>query len=262
MRSITSGNAVNARNRFGKNFIFSVLAVVLLWLLWFVAYFIVGNDYVLPSVGSTFAAMGRILASASFWNAFGGTLLRTLWAFLASLICGVALALFARLFDCVRAVFAPLVSILRTVPTMAVILVLLLWTSPAVAPVVVGVLVLLPAVYAAALSAFDGVEEEYGELVRAFRVGRARKVFRMYLPLAAPPVLQQAGGIFSMGLKIVVSGEVLSSTYRSLGGMMQEAKMFVQMPDLLALTLVTVLLGFALEGLCAVAVRLSVRWKA
>ena len=99
MRSITSGNAVNARIRFGKNFIFSVLAVVLLWLLWFVAYFIVGNDYVLPSIGSTFAAMGRILASASFWNAFGGTLLRTLWAFLASLFCGVAFALFARLFD-------------------------------------------------------------------------------------------------------------------------------------------------------------------
>lgn len=249
------------RFKIQKNFIFSLFSVVFLWLFWLIAYFIVRNDYLLPSVWDTLRETGRLMGTGEFWRAFGGTLLRTLVAFSLSLVSGTGLAVTARLFTGVRAFFAPIVSVLRSLPTVAVILVILLWTSPAVAPVIVSMLVLLPAVYSAALSALDEVQEEYGELIRAFRVGKARSAVKLYLPLAAPPVLGQAGGIFSLGLKITVSGEVLASTYRSLGGMMQEAKMYVQMPALLALTLVTVLTGFLLEGLCRLACRLLVRWR-
>ena len=81
----------------------------------------------------------------------------------------------------------------------------------------------------------------------------------MYLPLAAPALLSQAGAILSMGLKITVSAEVLASTYRSLGYMMQNAKLAVEMPELLALTLLAVLLGFLLEGACALISKKAVK---
>ncbi len=233
-----------------------------MWLVWIIAYLVVRNDYVMPSFGDALKEMGRLLTEAAFWRAFGNTLLRTFWAFSASFVLGAGLALVAKLHTAVRAFFAPVVSVLRTVPTMAIILMLLLWTNPKVAPVIVALLVLFPAFYAAALAGLDGVEDRYGTLVRAFGVGAGRKLIGMYLPLAAPPVLKQAGSVFSLGLKITISGEVLSSTFRSLGGLMQEAKMYLQMPRLMALTLVSVLLGFALEGLCALLCRLIVRWRA
>lgn len=244
-----------------KNLIFSLLALVALWLGWTIAYFLIGNGYILPSFRETVAQCGSLLTDGAFWRAFGGTFLRTLRAFLFSFVCGVALAVPAAFRKEIRAFFSPVVSVLRTVPTMAVILVLLLWTSPSAAPVIVSVLVLFPAVYAAALASLDDVTERYGRLARAYGVGVGRRIFRMYLPLGAPSVLGQAGAILSMGLKITVSAEVLSNTYRSLGGMMQEAKMFVDMPRLLALTVLAVLLGFALEGLCALLNRLIVRWR-
>ncbi len=233
-----------------------------MWAVWIVAYFLVRNDYVLPSFWETFAEMGRIFAAAAFWRAFAGTMLRTAIAFLSSLALGIALALAAVCARPVRAFLAPVISVLRTVPTMAVILALLLWTNPLVAPVLVALLVLFPAFYAATLASLDEINEEYADLARAFRVPPARRVFRMYAPLAAPAVLKQSGSIFSMGLKITVSGEVLSNTYRSIGGLMQEAKMFVEMPALMALTLVTVAMGFALEGLCLLLYRAIVRWRA
>ena len=244
-----------------KNALFSAVALIALWLVWVIAYYIVRNDYVLPSVWETLRETGRLLGEVSFWRAFGNTFLRTLWAFLVSLALGVGLAIPAHLVGGVRAFFAPIISALRTVPTMAVVLMLLLWTTPAVAPVIVSALVLFPAAYAAALAALDEVGEEYGELTRAFRVSAGRKIVKMYLPLAAPPLLKQAGSIFSLGLKVVISGEVMASTYRSLGGMMQEAQTFLAMPRLMALTLITVLLGFALEGLCRLVYRLIVRWR-
>lgn len=243
------------------NALFSVAAVLFLWILWLVAALAVGNGYILPSVGETFAAMGTLLAEGAFWRAFGGTFLRTLIAFAVSFAAGLALAAIAGAFPRARAFFAPIVSVLRSVPTMAIILILLLWSTPRAAPAIVSFLVLMPAVYAAALAEFDEVRREYGELARAFGVGARRKIFGMYLPLSAPNLLGQAGAILSMGLKITVSGEVLSNTFHSLGGMMQDAKMFVDMPRLMALTLVAVFVGFALEGLCVLAKFLLVRWQ-
>ena len=244
-----------------KNLIFSALAIVAMWLIWIAAYFIVRNDYLLPSFWATCRELGRQLISAAFWRAFGGTLLRTFAAFAAALVLAVALASCSVLSDAVRAFFAPIVSVLRTVPTMAVILILLLWTSHAVAPVLVSLLVLFPALYAAMLAALDEAKENYGALCRAFKVGVSRKIFKLYLPAAAPPVLAQAGSILSMGLKITVSGEVLAQTFHSLGGAMQDAQLGLEIPRLFALTLLVVLLGFLLEGGCLLLSKCIVKWR-
>ncbi len=241
---------------------FSAFALLFLWAAWLIAAAVVRNEYLLPSFWDACREMGRLFLDAAFWRALGNTLLRTFFAFLFSLLLGVGLALVANLHRAVRAFFAPIVSVLRTVPTMAIILILLVWTNPRVAPVIVSLLVLFPSFYAATLAALDEVEASYGELARAFGVGAGRKLKAMYLPLVSPPVLKQAGAIFSMGLKITISGEVLATTYRSLGGLMQEAKMFTQMPTLMALTVFSILLGFLLEGLCLLCYKLIVRWRA
>ncbi len=245
-----------------KNILFSALALAILWLTWMLLYFLIGNDYVLPSFWETVAAMGRLFTDVSFWRAFGNTFLRTLEAFALAVVLGSLLAALACVSDGLRAFFAPIVSVLRTVPTMAIILLLLLWTSHAVAPVIVSLLVLFPAFYAAMLAALDEVRAEYGLVARAFRVSRGKKIFGLYFPLAAPSVLGQTGPILSMGLKITVSGEVLAQTYRSLGGMMQDAQLSLEIPRLLALTILVIVLGFVLEGLFALLGKLVVRWRA
>lgn len=244
-----------------KNILISVGSIAFVWLIWVVAYFCVANDYLLPSFWETFSAMGRLFSGAEFWVAFLNTLLRTLVSFAVSLLFGVALALVSALFGAVRAFLAPVISVLRTLPTMAVILVLLLWTNPSIAPVIVSVLVLFPAVYAAALASFDRTTERFGVVANVYNVSLKSKIFKMYLPLCAPSLFTQAGGILSLGIKITVSGEVLSSTYKSLGGLMQNAKMFVDIETLLALTLVTLLIGFLLEGGCYLLGKKVVRWK-
>ncbi len=244
-----------------KNLIFSALAILFLWLVWIIAYFCVRNDYLLPSFWETFRAMGKLFANGFFWRAFFGTFLRTLISFAVSFLLGAGLAALSCLFGWVRAILSPIVSVLRTVPTMAIILVLLLWTNAFIAPVIVTLLVIFPAFYGAMLAELDEVRAEYGVLAQTFNVPAGRQVFSMYIPLCAPNILGQAGGILSMGLKITVSGEVLSQTYRSLGGMMQNAQLFLEMPTLLALTVLVVVLGFLLEGLCLLLKKVLVRWR-
>lgn len=238
------------------------MAIAAIFLAWIIAYLAVGNDLVVPSFSETFAEIGRLLTEAAFWSAFGGTLWRSLEAFLLSFALGALLALMSCVSAGVRAFLVPVVSVLRTIPTMALVLILLLWTSPALAPVIIAALVLFPAFYATMLSALDEVRKEYGEVAAVFRVPKGKQAIRMYLPLAAPPVLAQLGATFSLGLKITVSGEVLSSTAKSLGSMMQQAQGFLETPRLIALTLLAVALGFLFEGLFALIAHLLERKRA
>ncbi len=244
-----------------KNLLLSIATLLFLPLAWFLFYLLVGNGYILPSPWETLLAMGTLFAEGSFYLALFNTLWRTLLAFVCSLVLGVGLALCAALWSGVRACLAPVVSVLRTLPTMAFALALLIWTTPRFAPVFVSFLVLFPAIYAQALYAFDGVGEEYGRLFRAYGVSKGKQVARGYLPLAAPAVLSQVGSYLSMGLKVTVSAEVLSLTYRSLGGMLTDAQTYLEMPRLFALTVCTLLLGFALEGICALVKKAIVRWQ-
>ena len=244
----------------------SLAGFAILWILWLVAYYAVKNEYLFPSIQDTFASLWQLLFTGgalarSFWRALGATLLRTLLAFLISLVCGVGLAALAVSFKGVRAFLAPIVSFLRTLPTLAIVLMLILWTSPSLAPVFVCVLVLLPAVYAAALTSFSDAVGRFSDFAKAYKIGKAKRIFGLYLPVSLPALVSEGGAILAMGLKITVSGEVLAATFQSLGGMMQEAQIYLEVPRLFALTLLTVLLGFLLEGGAALLKKLLIKWE-
>ncbi len=243
----------------------SVTGFAFLWIVWVIAYYCVRNELLFPSVGDTLSSVGELLFTGgeltrAFWRAFGATFLRTFLSFLVSFSCGALLAALAVSFRGVRAFLSPVVSVLRTYPTLAIVPFLIRWTSPSFAPVVVSVLVLFPAVYASALACFSDGVARYGDFAKAYRIGRAKRVFGLYLPVSLPTLLTEGGATFSMGLKIIVSGEVLASTAESLGGMMQDAQIYFAVSRLFALTIVTVLLGFVLEGACVLAKKLFIKW--
>ena len=244
----------------------SIAGFLFLWLVWIIAYYAVRNELLFASVGDTFSALAKLLFTGgalarSFWQSFGETFLRTLVAFIISCVCGIGFASLAVSFRGVRAFLAPVISVLRTLPTLAITLFLILWAGKSFAPVLVAVFVLFPAVYAAALASFTDAVTRFSDFAKAYKIGRAKRIFSLYLPVSLPALLTEGGGILSMGLKITVSGEVLAATAQSLGGMMQEAKMFLNMPTLMALTLLSVLVGFLLEGLGLLCYRLAVRWR-
>lgn len=244
-----------------KTLIYTLAAMLIMWGGWAIAYASVKNDYILPSFSSAVSAMGGLFISSFFWKAFAFSLLRTVIAFLISFALALALAVLSKLIPAVRGILKPIVAALRVLPAVAVILLLLVWTSPAAAPVAVAAMVCFPMLYSAFLSAFDGVEGGLIEMCKAYRVSVKDRVFKAYIPLSLPYMLDECGAQLSLALKITVSAEVLAKTYISLGGMISEAKMYVEVSTLMALTLVTVAAGALIELAFFGIKRLAVRWR-
>lgn len=239
----------------------TICALAFIVLVWLVAYYSVRNDYIVPSLTDTAASFFGCFAEKSFYVGLGMTTLRTAEAFLLSFalaaLCA-ALSLASRIF---AAVLKPVMVILRTLPTLAIVLVLLVWTTPKTAPVIVTFLVLFPVMYAQMTAAAGDIGGELREMAQAYSIPKKERVFKIYLPLAAPNVLAQTGADFSLGLKVTVSAEVLASTWRSLGGLMQTARIYVNMPRLAALTVVSVILGLIFDIALSQFERISYRWR-
>lgn len=244
------------------NILISVLAVVVMWIIWIIAYYSVRNDYIIPSFQDTFVSLWYdCLAKGAFWTAFGNTFLRTLLAFLISFIIAAALASLCAISKKISAFIMPFMVFLRTLPTLAVVLLLLIWTNPRVAPVIVTILVLFPMIHARITASIDGIDGGLRQMLKVYDIPKAQEIFKVYLPLIAPNTIPQIGADISLGLKVMISAEVLASTFKSLGGMMQEARLYIQMPRLAALTLIAVLFGLVVDIAFSQLSRLTYKWS-
>ena len=232
-----------------------------MFVIWIIAYFSVKNDYLVPSFSDTLKSLGNLFSDGGFWISFLNTFGRTLLAFALSFLLAVLFAVPSVLSKAFYAFVKPVAAFMRTLPTLAVVLILLIWTNPVIAPVAVTVLILFPMIYAQIIAAAGGVDEGILEMARLYGLKKREKLFKIYMPLISPNILAQTGANVSLGLKIMISSEVLANTYNSLGGMMQTAKLYAEMPRLAALTAVAVAAGLVIDVALSQFERINYKWS-
>ncbi len=224
----------------------TLAAIVFLVAAWWIAYLVKGNELQIPPLSVSLRGVGELLKTSLFWSAFVSTLLRAVFAFVISILSAGIFAFIAYLYPAFGGFFAPIVSMLRSLPVLAVLLILLSFLTRGEVPVVVACMSLFPTLYAGVLAALSGIDTHLIQTARVYGASPWKKAVWIYLPLSAPYILREAGAALSFSLKLVVSAEVLASTAKSLGGMMQDARTY-DLPTLFALVSITFLAGLILE---------------
>ena len=230
-----------------QNVAFCLAALAFLLLCWQIACVALQNTYLLPPVWDCVKTAFSLLGKSEFWTAFFATFFRCLFAFFISFVFAVIFALIAYLLPLFSKFFTPVVSLLRSFPTMAIILILLVLTTPLKAPVIVAFLNLFPMLYTSVYTALSDTDQTLVQMSKMYQVPLKKQIFSLYLPSALPSVTLGASAALSHSLKVVVSAEILSHTYQSLGGWMQEASLYVEMPTLFALVLIVFFTGLLIE---------------
>ncbi len=231
------------------NFILPVISILAVIAIWAVAAAITDSEYILPSISQTAVAFFELFGSGKFYLALLMTFLRALIAFSWSFVIAFSLALLAKKSDKAERILAPIISVIRALPTIAIVLLLLFWTNSFVAPIVVTMLVVLPTTYTGARNALDGVDQGVLEMCKVFNVSKKQAFFKVQLPQITPPTLKLIGSGLSLNLKLMVAAEVLSATVKSIGNLLNFASYNAEITDMLALVLVIVIIGVAIEGL-------------
>ncbi len=244
-----------------KNLIFPIAAFALILAVWAIAAYAADLPLILPAPKDTFASFWGILGSAVYWQAVGLTVFRALRSFLYAVVLGAVLAVIAAFSEVVEKLLDPVVSVLRSVPTMSIILIAILWLGSKTAPVLIAFLITFPLLYQGFLDALKSVDRGILEMADVYKVGKKDKIFRIYLPAVSEGALSVMKSTVSLSLKIIIASEVMAQTRQSIGLYMQKAMVTFETAELIAWTVVAVVFSYLLEIAVGTIKKAVVRWK-
>ena len=157
-----------------------------------------------------------------------------------------AMGLSAR-FRAVGELLAPLVAAVKAVPVVSfIILALILFSSRNLA-VLISFLIVLPVLYTNLLSGIRAADPQLLEMARVFRIPTLRSIRYVYLPQVLPFFRSACGSALGLCWKSGIAAEVIGMPDGSIGEQLQQAKIYLNTPDLFAWTLVIVLVSLVFE---------------
>ena len=241
--------------------LYPAIVVVATLVLWQVLAIILDATLILPTPKDSFLQFFKYLGQRDFWLALLNTFWRSTYSFALAFVVAVGFALLSTVSATARKLILPFIAIVRSIPTMSIILILVIWMSPQSAPAVVAVIVTAPTLFSAFLGAVDSVDKKLVQMSKVYKVSTKDMVTKLYLPSMAPQLFESCAGGFSLNVKLIIAAEALAYTSNSIGKNMQIAKINIEPTQLFALTLFAVLLGVLTEAVIRLIGKKVVKWQ-
>lgn len=249
------------KNAWMANIVYPLIGVGVILLVWFIGAAAVGIEMILPTPARAFEEFFRLFGEKEFWTAVGNTLARTLVSFALGFAVAAITATLSAFVKPAGKIIAPVITVLRSVPTMSIILIAVIALRSTEAPVLVTFLIVYPLLHASFERALESVDPYAVNMSRVFRVPVVKRIFRLYVPAVLPDVFAASKSNVSLALKVMIASEVLAQTFDSMGVNMQISRIYLDTALLMGWTIMAILLSFALEGAVSLIRRLTVRWK-
>ena len=239
----------------------AVLAVVFWLCVWQVASMMIGQRLLLASPLQVCRALLALLPTAVFWRRALFSSARIISGFLLALAAGAACAVLAAVFRWAEALLRPLMLAVRAVPVASFIILALLWLrGTGGLSVFISFLMVLPVVYENVLAGIRAADESLLEMAAVFRVPLWRRIRALYAPAVLPYFRSACAVGLGLCWKSGVAAEVIGISGGSIGEALYNAKLLFATDELLAWTVVIVLLSLAFERLFLRLLRYAERW--
>lgn len=215
--------------------------------LWQLAAVLIHNRLLLVGPFQAAKRLLELLCLKTTWQALGFTFSRISLGFLLAFLTALALAALSARFPLAETLLRPYILAIQTVPVASFIVIALLWLSSRRLSVFISFLMVLPVLYANALQGIRAADRQLLEMAAVFRIPPARQLKCIYFP-ALHPYLRSASHV-ALGLcwKAGVAAEVIGVTGRSVGGMLYDAKVYLEISDLFAWTALLVAVSLLFE---------------
>lgn len=222
---------------------FTILGIVGVFLLWYVIA-LLAKTTLLPGPEIVLPIFFSLFIEGNTYLAIGGTLLRLIIAIALGSIFGLILGIFGGLYPSFRAFIKPLIIILRTIPTAAVIFIIIALLRPMFAPVIIVFLVTFPILYESVVSGISNIDSSIIDASKIDGSNDFKSVFKLYLPLSKSYILLGLVSSIGLGMKVSIMSEILagSESEIGLGKMIQNAATIADMKNVLAYSLIAVII--------------------
>ena len=226
------------------------LWAVIFWLaVWQCASMAIRQDLFLVSPVRVLIRLGQLAAEGPFWASIASSLLRIGGGFLLATALGVCLSVLAARFSRVRELLEPLLLAVKSVPVASFIILALLLFSSKYLAILISFLIVLPVVYTNVLTGIREMDRGLREMAQVFQIPAWRRIRYICFPQVLPYFRSACAVAAGLSWKAGVAAEVIGMPEGSIGEQLQQAKIYLNTPDLLAWTAVIILVSLGSEKL-------------
>ncbi|MBQ8683667.1 MAG: ABC transporter permease subunit [Clostridia bacterium] len=226
------------------------LGVAVFWLaVWAVAAVAIGQELLLPTPWLVAATLWRLVLEADFWLTVGMSLLRVVGGFATAMVVGSLLAVLTTRFRVVHTLFSPLLHVVRAAPVASFIIMAYVWIKVGILPAFIAFLMVVPLVWENVRQGILHTDPKLLEMAHVFRLGRYRTLLSVRFPSVRPYLVAALTTGFGFAWKSGIAAEVICQPKMSIGQNMYAAKAYLETAEVIAWTVVVVLLSMVLERL-------------
>jgi len=249
------------KNSSTTNKIVILSVIVLLIIGWEVVSRSVGSRQILPGPVDSFAALFNLIKGPAFFTSLGSTLWRGLLGFLLAFGSALVIGVLSGLNSSIEAGFRPVIILLRSVPVISIILLALIWFRIEQVPVFIGFLTMFPILTTNITQGIRQTDPAIIQMARLYRVREFRILREIYIPSILPYLFSGISTAAGFGWRAVIIGEVLSQPKYGIGSMMQDAQSFLLVAEVIAWTLIAVIIGSLFEWIIRQAEKRIIIWN-
>lgn len=226
------------------------LWAVLFWLaVWQITSMLLNQQILLVSPVNVIVRLVQLVKTHEFWFSIAFSSSRIIGGFLLAIFVSILLAVLANRFKLAEQLFAPAMLTIKSVPIASFIILALIWFSSKNLAVLISFLMVMPVMYSNVLTGIRTIDTQIKEMAYVFEIKPARQVRYLYIPHIFPYFRAGCEVCIGLSWKSGIAAEVIGMPQGSIGAGLQQAKVYLDTPDLFAWTLVIVVISLFYERL-------------
>lgn len=229
-----------------------LISLVVIIVLWSMLARIVNAELILPGPGKVIIVLFQVIQTKIFWQCFAGTFVRVIVSFLITVLLGGFIGLLCGISDFAKDFFEIPLAVIRATPVIAFILVAYFWFTSGFVPVFVAVLMSLPIMVTAITTGFKSSDKKYLAMAQTYNLSKKEIIRYIKIPQNIPYFCNGALSCFGLCWKVVAAGEVICLPKKAVGTLLQRSQVHLETSEVIAQTIVLVIVSFVIERLFAV----------
>ncbi len=244
-----------------KNRIYAASSVIFMLAAWKIVAMIMNSVYILPPPEAVAVDLVKIMISPEFLQSVTATIARGMLGFVISLVMALIIGIWAGISQAGYSFMRPILVVFRSTPVITFILLALIWFNPPWVPVFIAVITMFPVICLNVIEGVRNVDNQLLEMATIYRIEKNRIMRELYIPSIIPFLFSGMSTAFGFGWRTIIIGEVLSQPEFGIGTRIEYAHTYLLVGNLVAWTLVAVLISYIFDKIIRLIEKRTVRWK-
>lgn len=244
-----------------SNKISKLFGWLFIFFIWELCSYVTKNPLLFPNLKELLKSLIAILSEIKGFSIIFSTLKTMFYSIFSALFLGGIAAFGAKKSITFKNFIDPSMLILKSLPTVGIILLIMIWSKLDNVPFLIGMIISIGTVYDSFYGAFFNMDEDLKDMCRLFQVSLWDRVLGIYLPSLYFSVSSLIPSIFALTLKVVIAGEILAQIDNSIGGELFYQKTLFNTDAFFAWLIITVIIIWGVQtGLNSLDKKLN-RWR-